>query len=317
MGGGELRAKKIGERGRWGRYLAFGTGGLSAAVALLMVLAPATAAAAVHPTVVMAPPYLGTASSPSSSISTSGCAAAAAKALHWNSTSGLITGSTSSAAKSCKATTGPVGSSSYGFSDAGVAVGIPFKVATTGNHSIMASITTNMASTMKQTSGGCPKSTVAYPPAPNSFVSGGCFSSSNVEFEFYAYVVDLNNNSWFSNFSDQFNFTNNFWENYTACDNFGTPSCFNSTGWSNFSFGFGSNARGSISLNGAGSLSMWTNGTNMVRGHHYVLVFNVFIDSGASVSWYNVAKHWTASASSSLKMSGTGLGATLGSITVT
>jgi hypothetical protein len=303
MEGGKMRAKKFGERWRVGRSVALGTGGLSAAVALLMVLSPAAAAAGVHPALTMAPPYLGSVSSGSSYASAYGCASASGPALKWTATTGFINGAQKAAAKTCGKTL------------AGVA--IPFKVSSGGNHSIMASIKTSMSLTSGQSSGGCPKSLVKYPPALYSYSSSQCYTGTSEFMDFSAYVVDLNNNSWFSNYSFQYNASYKSWSNTTTCYNYGTPSCYNSTGWSNFSYGFGYNAMSTATFSGAGAITMWTNGTYMVAGHHYVWVISCYIGAGASTSAYNVAGHWTASASATESESGTGLGEQVASITVT
>jgi hypothetical protein len=316
MEGEGKRAKKIGEHRRVGRFLALGTAGLSGVVALLMVLAPSAAGAGVHPHLVMAPPYLGTSSSGTSYTSSSGCATATGPALTWTSSTGLITGKNAATAKSCKTSTGPVGSSSQGYGQSGVQVGIPFKVATSGSHSVATSLTVTMTSARSATSGGCSKSLANTHPPLYSYSSSYCEAQNQLSFELSASVVDLQNSSWYSNYSYFYNYSYQTWENSTYCYNYGSPYCSNFTGWSNFSFGYG-NAQGSFSYTGSGAFTIWTNGTNMVKGHHYVLVISLYIDHGAFVGWKNVAKKWVGAAAASITMSGTGNGAKIASVTVT
>ena len=92
------------------------------------------------------------------------------------------------------------------------------------------------------------------------------------------------------------------------------PSNF--TGWSNTSYVFGVNEQGSIGPTGSGSFTFWTNGTNILHGHHYVLQITVSLTDTSYVSWYNVAHKWVASANASITMSGTGNGATISSIAI-
>jgi hypothetical protein len=61
---------------------------------------------------------------------------------------------------------------------------------------------------------------------------------------------------------------------------------------------------------------MWTNGTGIVAGHHYVLLVVTFFEIFAESFAYNLAKYWAGKASSSLDMASPGNGATLNSITV-
>jgi len=301
--------------GRSGRFLALGTTGLAAAVTLMMVLAPASAGAITHPTI-LKPTYKGT-SSPNSYVSLSGCAGAKASPPKWNAKTGNVSLSNVVAVKTCPASLAGVGGYSSAYSAYGMTIAIPF-VVTTGSHSIAASWTVKIASAHTNTVGGCPTPTWSYPPALNSYDYSYCEAAAGVSFNANANVVDLSNNSWYSNYSYVAGYDSGFWENYTYCYNYGTPACANTTGSfpSTSAFGYNEVGFSAFSWNGVTTFTMFTNGTNMVRGHVYVLIVTVSDDKNAYVAAYNVKGLWAASAAAAVNMAPPSNGAKLNSITI-
>lgn len=287
-------------------------------VTTCLLMVSSGAATLVHPSTTLTAPYKGTLSSPNTFTSVNGCAGAKVTSPpKWAATSGLFTGAATSKATACAKQLGNVGGSSFGDSGAGISLAIPFRVASNGNHSVQLNWAFTIASTRTSTSGGCPTSKVTFPPPPSSSAFSYCEAGSTVDMFVDAQVQDLNNASWFSNFSYVDTFNETFWENFTDCFNFGTPSCSNNTGFSNFSFGFGFNQVGKISFSGASALTMWTNGTKMVRSHHYVIDLSISFGVESFVAQFNLASHWAASSAASLNMATLGNGAKLGSVVIT
>ncbi|MCI4330492.1 MAG: hypothetical protein L3K19_01415 [Thermoplasmata archaeon] len=307
------RTKSMGS----GRLLAFGATGFATAVTLLMVLAPAGAGA--HPNLTMTAPYKHTAWSPQYYSSVNGCAAAATTKSLWNPTTGTVTFSDAAAAKVCKAIVGQVGSYSSAYTETGGQLAIPFTVSSNGAHSITSSWTVNIASALAKTTGGCPKPNVAPTQPYLSSAYAYCESGNEVSFYMSGYVSDLNNGSWYNyngSYADAYNYS--FWENYTSCSNYGTPSCYNSTTGYGYLYSYGYNEVGlaAWTFNGATTFTMWNNGTNMVKGHHYVLYVSLSDDKEAYADAYNLLGHWAGSASASINMATLGNGAKLNSVAI-
>jgi hypothetical protein len=301
------------------RAMAFGSTGLAAAVTLLMVLAPASAGVA--PLKVMTPAYKHTVSQTNSYLSQSGCAKAKTVAGKWNPGSGTLTGLASSSSSSCPKVLGGVGAYSSGYAQTSMVVAVPFTVSKGGNHSISEAISVNLAESSALTTGACPAKNVNYNPPLYGSSYAYCEAGAFVEWEMYAYLADLSNNSWYNyNSSSAFAYNSSYITNYTDCYNYGTPSCSNSSYGSSYGYAYGYNAPGFSSStfmwNGATSFSMWNNGTNMVRGHHYILEVNMYVYTDTYVDAYNLLGHWAASASGLVNMATLGNGATVSSITV-
>ena len=181
---------------------------------------------------------------------------------------------------------------------------------------------TTMTLTLSATSalswGACKKGTVNYHPGLYQYSASYCEVGNSATIDISASVMDLNNNSWYGNYSYAYNYTDNYWENYTSCYNYGTPTCYNNTGTHSYNFGFGWNSVRSLNwTTGTGSFTLWSNGTKMVAGHHYVLVLYISANSNAFAAGYNLAAHFTASAKAALSCSGTTNGMNLVSVTVT
>jgi len=301
---------------RSGRLLAFGTTGFAASVALLMILSPAVAGIQTH--VVLAPPYKHSASSANYYSSVSGCASAKTTKALWNAKTGTVTFADSTSARTCKGGVAGVGSSGSAYTTTGIEVAIPFTVSSSGAHSISSSLTVTIASIAALTTGGCPKPNVAYPQAMNSYAYAECYAANELSFYASAQVVDLNNGSWYGNYSYASAYNYSYWENYTYCYNYGSPACSNFTGGASYMYGYGYNymAGAPWTFNGANSLTLWTNGTSMVRGHHYVLLLSVSDDKEAYAYQINELGFWAASASASINMATLGNGARLNSITI-
>jgi hypothetical protein len=179
-------------------------------------------------------------------------------------------------------------------------------------------MTLTVATTSTFTTSGCPAKKVNYHPSMGSSSYGYCSSGGFVDLYVSASVQDLSNGSWYGNYSYGFVLSSFGWENYTDCYNYGTPTCYNHTGpfSYNYSYSFGVSGLTPANFSGATTFTMWTNGTNMVRGHHYVLDFQVGTTFLADAGATNLATAWAGSSVGSLNWGTLGNGAKLDSITI-
>jgi len=314
---GEETTEEIGRFGsRRSRFLAGGTTGFVAAVALLMVLSPA--AGATHPNSVLKAPYKGSVSSPNYGTNIYGCATAKTTVPKWSATTGIATGMGAATAKPCPKALGYTGTYSDGFANGGIGVAVPFLVSTSGSHSIGIMMTVTMAPSVTFTTPACPAKKVNYHPSIGASSGGSCSVGSFVELYVSASVQDLANSSWYGNYSYAIALHSTGWENYTYCYNYGTATCYNHTGSysSNYSYGYGVSGLSPVNWSGATTFTMWGNGTKMVTGHHYVVDFQVSTTFLASAGASNLAGPWLGSASGSLNWGTLGNGAKLDSITI-
>ena len=297
--------------------LAYGSTGLLAAVTLLMVLSPA-GASAVHAKVTLSAPYKGSLGSGNQYTSVQGCASGKVTSPpKWSGTSGTISMSEMAKSATCAKVVGSVGSYSSAYADSGMAVVIPFKVSSNGAHSVSTTLNVNLASAFSSAWANCPTSKVSYPPPTNSYGYSYCEVGTDYSVYTSISVQDLNNNSWYGNYSYMDSYNDSYWENYTYCYNYGTPSCSNHTGSGGYAYTFSWNEQGAFAVNGASTLTFWTNGTNMVRTHHYVVYISISTNIGDYADQYNLAGHWLASASASMNLATLGNGAKVGSVVVT
>ncbi|MCI4330464.1 MAG: hypothetical protein L3K19_01265 [Thermoplasmata archaeon] len=298
--------------------MAVGTTGFAAAVTLLMVLAPA-GAGAVHALKVMTPAYKHTVSQPSSSSSTSGCGKSKVNVPKWSPTTGGLSAVDSASASACGKSLSYVGGSSSASAQSGLLIAIPFTVSKNGNHSISSSWTLNLATLDSFTTGGCPAKSVNFNPSLNSYSYGYCQDGAYLDFSMYLYLQDLNNNTWYStNGSSLYAYNDSYWQNYTDCYNYGTPTCSNTTGSSGYAFQYGYNAVGfnAFTWNGATPFTSWTNGSYMVKSHHYVLVISLYLYTYAFADQLNLLHPWAGTSVATVNMATLGNGATLQSITI-
>lgn len=299
-----------------GRALALGTAGLATAVTLIMVLAPASASI-VNRAVVLTPTYKGTVTQPSTYLSVGGCGKAKASPAKWNAKTGLITAADTASAATCGKSLGYVGGSSYGDGQSGIEIAIPFHAAHNGNNSIGSSWTVNIASSSSYTAGTCPAKNVNYHPSLYQYSYAYCEAGVANEFEAYASVQDLQNSSWYANSSYGYTYNDTYFENYTECYNYGTPTCANYTGSSyHYAYGYNDPGFSSFTMNGATSFALWTNGTHMVKTHHYILIVEIYIYADAYAEQANLLGPWSGSAVSSVNLATLGNGATLNSVTI-
>jgi len=287
-------------------------------MALLMILSPASAAV-VHPTVLV-PAYKNTVSQPNSYMDTSGCAKIKTGNPTWAPATGVITGSAGASAKTCAKSLGYVGGNSYASGSPTMEVAFPLKVASNGNHAIGTSITVKIAasSSFTYSSTNC-KFNVHYPPATGSYYYAYCESGADISLYVSASVMDLNNASWHSNYSYADAYNDSYFENYTDCYNYaGTPTCYNFTGTNSYANAYSYNAAGfsTFAWNGVTSVSMWTNGTNMIKSHHYVLVLSVGVSASAFAEKANIIGAWSGSGVALVNMATLGNGAKVTSIVI-
>jgi len=297
--------------------MALGTTGLAAAVALIMVLSPASASV-VNRSVVLTPAYKGTVSQPSTYLSVSGCAKAKLTPAHWNAKTGLVTLADSGSAVTCAKSLGYVGGSSSAFTESYIEVAIPVHAAHNGNNTVASAWSVNLASSSTFSAAACPAKNVNYHPALYQYSSAYCEAGADLEFEVSSSVQDLSNTSWYSNSSYVYGYNDSYNENYTDCYNYGTPTCYNYSYANSYHGSYGYNTAGvsSFTMNGASSLVLYNNGTHMVRGHHYVLTFEAFVYTDLFAEKANLLGPWTGSASAVINLATLGNGATLSSVSI-
>ena len=143
-------------------------------------------------------------------------------------------------------------------------------------------------------------------------------SGSDVSVYFDAYVVDGMNSSWYSNSSYANAYNDSYTENYTDCYNYGTPTCYNFTGSNNVSSSYSYNAPGfsAFTWSAATSWSMWTNGTNMIKTHHYYLIISVSTSADSFAEFYHTLGSFSGSGSGMVNMATLGNGAKVHSVTI-
>jgi hypothetical protein len=230
----------------------------------------------------------------------------------------MLTESVLGVGKTCKAY-GNYGGGGSGYGSSGMEVLIPFKVATTGNHSLASSWTVKLASVKSFTYGGCPAKNVNYFPPYGQNSYGQCYDSASISWSASSWVTDVSNSSWYSyNYSSGYAYNNSYFDNYTSCYNYGTPSCYNSSYGSNYSYIYPYNAPGftTFTWNGATSFTFWNNATNMKKTDSYALVFDVYLYVDGSASGTHLLTPWAVTAGGSINMATLGNGATLNSVSI-
>lgn len=296
------------------------TAGSAFAVTLLMVLVPASAGAGAHATVVLKAPYKGTLGSPNVYLSWNGCTKAKMVVPKWSALTGTATGSESNAAKTCPKSIGTVGAYNSAYASGGIQIAIPFKIGTSGNHSIASSWTVTLATTQSFTSSGCPAKSIVYPPPLYSYQNAYCEDGANLGISFDAYVVDLTNGSYYgTNYSYAASYNDSYWANSTYCYNYGTPTCSNKSGFLSYGYSYGYNDPGwsSFAFGTPTTFTLWTNGTSMVKTDRWALILSVGTDAGAFVDTSHLLGPWSATAMGALNMGTLGNGAKLNSVTIT
>jgi len=294
--------------------LAIGTTGFATAMTLLMVIGAASGYALV-------PAYKGTVKSPNAYISVAGCAVAKGPMPTWNPATGAILAMTSAGAKTCPKSFGSIGSSSYGDAGNGMTVAIPFKIASTGSHSVSTSLSLMLTSSASNSVSACPLMNLwpAGGPPLNTYKSSYCQDGSSRSWYASISVIDMTNVSWYSNYSyaDAYNYSS--YDNSTSCYNYGTPSCYNYSSAYSYGSAYSYNSPGfaSFTWNGGTSWTMWTNGTNMVKTDKYAVVISISDYSDAYAYKYNLAGPWSGSAAAVINMGTLGNGLSVSSVTVT
>jgi hypothetical protein len=305
----------------WNRdSLGLGTGAVAFALVILTVLAPATSGALVRGTTTISAPYLHTQNSGGKGTQVNGCAKASAPTPYWHALTGGITEFTSASARTCGKSVG-VGGSGQGYADTEISVAIPIRITSPGSHSVSANVTVKLATVDAFTIGGCPAKNVPSPAKPNQYSFGICEAAAYISWSTSAYLVDENNVSWYGTSAYGYDQNDSYWQNYTDCYNFGTPACTNITGtvWGASGSGiYSTNIVGfsGFTWNGTNTWTMWANGTNMVRNHHYVLVFGIGMSVTVFASAYNLLGFWAGTAGATINMGTLGNGANLRSVTV-
>lgn len=317
MGEVELNARRLNST-RSGRLLTVGATGFALAVAVLMALAPASAGAVAHPSVVLKAPYKGTLASASIFTDLGGCAALKVVPAKWAATTGMLTSSVSASSHTCPKSIGTIGANSYADGGPGIGVAIPFKVGTNGNHSIGSSFTITLASSSAFAAPFC-KLAVNYAPAHYQYSYGYCEAGTYISFSINAQLVDLNNatySAYNSSYGDTYN--DSYTENYSYCYNYSAPACYNNNGTHGYAGAYAYNAPGfsPFAMSGSTTFTMWTNGSMMVKTHHYAVTFSLYLSCDSFAEKYNVIGAWTGSSACSINMGTLGNGAKLNSVTI-
>jgi hypothetical protein len=290
---------------------------LACSLLLLLTAAPSATAA----TVTWVAPFSGAVSSNGHSVSLSGCGSARAPLPKWTALTGVVTELAASTVKNCPSQYGGIGSSSSASAGGSLGLSFPLRVGSAGNHTFATNVTVTLTTHRANTVGGCPAPNVPYPQPQNSWNYAECVSASNLAFSLSAAVVDLDNYFWGSNGSGFTATSAVGWMNYTYCDNWigQGPTCANTTGgWITGGLS-GVNAPGysSFSWTGSTTVVLWTNGTGMVRSHHYALVITVALDDSAGVTSYNLLGPWHATAKAAIDMANLGNLFRLNSVRIT
>ena len=196
-----------------------------------------------------------------------------------------LSGASAASAKTCTKSLAGHRHFELRYASDGIGVAIPMKVASNGNHTIATSFTVKLASSSSHVAPPCPKFAVTYPPALNSYEYAYCEAGADIGFSVSISVVDLGNSSWYSNYTYAEGYNDSYFENYTDCYNYGTPACYNYTANYSSAGSYSYNTAGfsAFTMNGATTFTLYSNGTKMIKTHHYVVVISVsnYVDTFA------------------------------------
>lgn len=284
-----------------------------------MTAVPAGGQAA-HPAILISAPFHNSSGMPIDVGSTSACSHARGGLTAWHAATGALTTSVSSSAKTCGKTLGTVGGANSGYFSAGVVLSFPFRVTSSGSHDITTQLSVNIASAWSYavSSVSCSKS-LNYHPGGNSSAYAYCEAGTYGSFQISAQLVDPTDPNWSSwNSSYAYLVNDTQFLNYTACFGRGTPTCTNTTGMYSANYGNGLNEAGLSrwNWNGANAFTLWSNATQMKKGHQYILMLELYATVSAFAEVAHLTSPWSASASAAINLGTFGNGAKLGSITV-
>jgi hypothetical protein len=251
----------------------------------MLLLSQADGSLVPHSSGSLGPPYRSVATRAIPVNVSIGCAKAAGGALRWDPLIGGISGIGAASSRVCVQST-YLGNSSNSarWSDA-LGLSLPLRVTTSGNHSIALTWTIDLAAAARSTESGCPPANLNYRVAIGASSSGFCESGTDLRFFLWATVEDPNGSGGYvGNISDAGNDNYTYWQNVSNCSNPGTLSCSNSTYGYQYLLRYGTNEVGSASagLSGRHWLTMWVNGSNMLRTHQFNLVMGFMIYVGAT-----------------------------------
>jgi len=286
------------------QLLSASTGTGAALLALIMVMAPASAG--VHPAVVLTAPYKHTAQVDSNYQSSSGCAKGKLlKTAHWVAKTGIGKTQAKATAAMCKGIFGALGTGGYGDASGEFEIAVPVHMGP-GATSVQAKWTITAAGTESiAVSGACPAITVT---TSYGYAYEDCYVSAEAYMFGYMYVYDLTNGSTF--------YASTYWPGaFNYSDNSTYEYCYSSTcSSSNYSYGGLSGG-----FSGAMSNTWFINGTYN-PADSYALIGYIYGAAYASVSAYGYPAQpggtFGGSASASFNMNTLGNGAVLNSITV-
>ncbi|HZY69824.1 MAG TPA: hypothetical protein VFF67_02450 [Thermoplasmata archaeon] len=274
---GEGIAKTSNGYRRRGRLAGYGTIGVAAAAALLMVLSPLAGAS-----VTKTPPFKGTVYVIAPSTSTGGSckSAALAKALHWVPKTGNVTGWVAAGGKSCTTFFGNGYSSGSAYGN--VIVGLPLHFKVNGAHNF--SVATSLAATLTDAWTGTPSCPLAVLHS-GTYTYSSCYADIAAGTSMVMSIYDKTNNSYlYGNYKN----TEVFWNNYSYISNY--SSCYSSCSSYNYSYSC-SNAYGYNGCVPSGTAISATNTSWLNTGANCGYSY-----AGHCYYWTN----WTLNASHSL-----------------
>lgn len=272
-------------KGRIGRRLAvWGSGGVAAAIAALMIVTPAALA---H--TVMVAPYKGTASSPYNYGYVNGCGAKAKNTVpaKWTGINGRIAMSESASVGTCSS--GPGGGSAY--ASANIVVVVPIKLPG-GNHTVKVSWIVNETSSQKfKSGGGCPAAVLS----SSGYGSSYCSSGTSVSLSAFGYVVDVSSGYYY--------YATNQWGGYAnGTYQYNDEYCYSFTcTWNN-------GTQVTKGPTGALSFTSWFNVTSS-KGDQVVVQWYFYANADANAQGYP-----GSTSSATVNMGGAGMGAYMQSI---
>jgi hypothetical protein len=292
------------------------------AVVLLVLVSAALPASAASTTKV--PPYWGATYYHSYTSQALGCSSIAVGKGAWYPHSGKMTVAGSASARTC--THGAYGGGGASNEANWIYVTLPFRVAPSGSHSVVAAISLKMSTLLTIAYGACPPKTVNYHPPSNAISTGYCTAGAEVQLEAESYMSDLTDPSWYNYNSTPSSYgvadLRTTFDNQTTCSNpYGQgATCTNNTyatGLLSNVYGQGDPGYSKISWNGITNFSLWANGSGMIHADRFTLTIAVgFYLLDAYANDYNFRGAWVASAKSSANIGTLGNGAVLTSLNI-
>jgi hypothetical protein len=286
---------------------------------LMTLSSQAGGAAPLHGANLYLPPYRSVATGSIPVHVAIGCARSDGRPLTWQAISGRIDGIGSAWSKDCVKSHYNGNSVNSARWSSQIGLSFPVAVSSSGNHSVALNWTITLGTRSYSTTGGCPVANLNFGIGVGNSSVGYCESGTDLGFYLWAVLEDPNGAGGFvGNISDAGNDNYTYWENVSSCTNGGSLSCSNWTYGYQFLLAYGTNEVGSTSsgLGGPHQITMWANGTGMVKTDHFELVVGFYVYASSYASTASLARPWHAGAGAAVDLTAFGNGAVLNSITV-